>query len=217
MPGWRRAEALPDVSWPHDRLLVRGTAAGGPTPPSPVTLDTPACSLSRGCGGQVTRFRHAAMLQMDPGGSIVFWHRTSDAKLDPHRFLPPWAAQAQYLTLPLSPAHAMQVHGGACAWEVSAVLQFWGLGSVLRLACCCLLGCPRPSSCQVLSCIFSAGAAPGAWVGGALGPRLMAQYWGRHCRLCSVQAYAAGEVAGVGRRSACVWLGEGTCCCIISP
>ena len=159
MPGWCWAEALPGAGtsrtvWPPAGARDSCQEGTSLSPVQLLPLNTPACSLSRVCGGQVTRFRHAAMLQMDPGGSIVFWHRTSDAKLDPHRFLPPWAAQAQYLTLPLSPAHAMQVHGGGLCLggESRAVVPCCGSPAAGSGAERRPLGRLRPAACQRLSC-----------------------------------------------------------------
>ena len=72
--------------------------------------------LKQAVGRQAEHYGHAAMVQLDPAGLMAFWHRTSGAKLNPHRLQPPWAVQAQYVTVPLRPSQAMDVHGpGLCA------------------------------------------------------------------------------------------------------
>ena len=118
------------------------------------------------------------MVQLDVGGSMTFWHRTSGAKLNPHKPLPPWAGQAQYVSVPLQPRQAMDVHGG-------------GL---------CLGGATPSYSSQVeISACFGSHDRP--WVVPAIesitGP-VPATLWYESSKLPRAQTWAAGKVSNAG-------------------
>ena len=53
------------------------------------------------------------MVQLDPRGSMAFFHRTSDAKLDPERGYAEGYRVAEYITLPLTRDRATAVLGGS--------------------------------------------------------------------------------------------------------
>ena len=64
-------------------------------------------------GAQESTYNHAAMVQLDPRGTMAFFHRTSNAKLDPQQGYPAGFRIADYITVPLTPARATAVLGGS--------------------------------------------------------------------------------------------------------
>lgn len=62
---------------------------------------------------QEVAHRHAAMIQLDPRGSMAFFHRTSDAKLDPECNYSADFHIADYISVPLTPGRATSVLGGS--------------------------------------------------------------------------------------------------------
>ena len=55
-------------------------------------------------------YTHAGMLQMAPTGEMLFLHRTAGSKLDPSLEYPAGYMPAQFITPPLTPRQAAQVH-----------------------------------------------------------------------------------------------------------
>ncbi|KAK9796997.1 hypothetical protein WJX73_000293 [Symbiochloris irregularis] len=90
-------------------------------------------------------YQHAAMVQLDPGGSMAFFHRTSDAKLNPDKVYPPNQQAADFITVPLAPHRATAVLSGALIFGPAGL-------SVMKTANCTVPGAQQTILQRTAAC-----------------------------------------------------------------